>query len=324
VSLDPGRAAQALDQRLASPAGIGSETAAAGVVRIVEQHLLHAVERISLQRGHDPRELTLVACGGAGPMHGASVGRRLGIRTVYVPRQAGAFCALGMQYADVRQDFVAELGRTLDDSIGDALEPAIASLTSRAHEALDAEGFTSGERRFEITLDMHYAGQQWDVRVTPTPDAPPSVLRGAFEAEHDRLYGHVNPTNDIIVSRLRLSAIGTIPEPGLATLEPTDVAPVPYETRPVYSASAGGPLDTPIHRGPELRFGQSIVGPAVIEEATTTIVVDVGDAVTIDALDNYVIEIDTGTRTETRVDPDRDPASGPLDPQPRSPGAIHP
>ncbi len=91
---------------MAEPLGLSVEDAAAGVIDLVEQHLLHAVEHISIERGHSPRRFTLVAAGGAGPMHGAAVAKGLGCHRVYVPRAAGALCAIGMLHADVRQDFV--------------------------------------------------------------------------------------------------------------------------------------------------------------------------------------------------------------------------
>ena len=108
--------------KLPHPPGFPAREAAAGLIRIVEQNLLRTVERISIQRGYNPGRFMLIACGGAGPMHGASVGRKLGARAVYIPRQAGAFCAIGMQHADVRRDFVHVVMRELND---DAI-PAIA------------------------------------------------------------------------------------------------------------------------------------------------------------------------------------------------------
>ena len=96
VSLDETLAREAIERRIARPLGIGVEEAAAGVIRLVEQNLLHAVQEISSERRHDPRRFVLVTAGGAGPMHGAGIGRLLGCREVYVPRLSGVYCALGM------------------------------------------------------------------------------------------------------------------------------------------------------------------------------------------------------------------------------------
>ena len=107
VNLDLALAQKAIAEHVAGPLGIGIEAAATGMIKLLEQNLLHAVERISIERGYDPANFTLVAAGGAGPMHGASVARVLGCRRVYVPRQAGAFCAIGMLNSDVRRGLSA-------------------------------------------------------------------------------------------------------------------------------------------------------------------------------------------------------------------------
>ncbi len=112
-------ARSAIDKRVAQPLSLSIEDAAVGILALLEQNLLHAVEYISIERGHAPRRFTLVAAGGAGPMHGTSVARGLGCQRVYVPRDAGALCAVGMLHADVRQDFQSYLRGELDE-----LEPA--------------------------------------------------------------------------------------------------------------------------------------------------------------------------------------------------------
>ena len=128
VSLDLERAETALRTRVGEPLGLGLHDAAIGVIRLVEQNLLQAVERISTERGRDPARFVLVAGGGAGPMHGAAVGRRLGARGVLVPRLAGVFCALGMLNADVGQDFARVFIAPLDEDTaaeaGDSLRGA--------------------------------------------------------------------------------------------------------------------------------------------------------------------------------------------------------
>ena len=99
VTLDLERAEAAIARKIAEPLGINTEAAAIGILQLLEQNVLHAVERISIERGYDPSRFVLVAAGGAGPMHGTSVARALGCRQVYIPRQAGAFCAIGMLYS---------------------------------------------------------------------------------------------------------------------------------------------------------------------------------------------------------------------------------
>ncbi len=294
VTLDLGAAERAIDDAVAGPLGISRTTAAAGVIRIVEQNLLHAVERISIQRGYNPGRFMLIACGGAGPMHGASVGRNLGARAVYAPRQAGVFCAIGMQYADVRRDFVQVLMRTLDDRTVAAVREGYAELEQRATAALASEGFDDANMVFGHELDLHYEGQQWDVRVAVAADADPDTIRTAFETEYDRQFGHTNPDGRIYVAKLRVTGIGKLP-PMESPAHPELDEPVrAVETRPVYFTEIDGFAETGIYLGRDLHHGQAFTGPAVIEEETTTILVGPGDRVRVDASDNYVISFDGG------------------------------
>jgi N-methylhydantoinase A len=154
VALDRDLAVAAIRSRIAERLGLSVEAAAAGIIRLVEQSLLHAVERISVQRGHNPRRFMLVACGGAGPMHGASVGRRLGCKAVYVPRQAGAFCALGMLHSDVRQDFIDVHFQDLDSIALHPIEDRFRTLEQRARELLTAEGFAAADTVTEREIDL--------------------------------------------------------------------------------------------------------------------------------------------------------------------------
>ena len=166
VSLDLERARVALRTRVGDPLGLGVEAAAVGVIRLVEQNLLQAVERISTERGRDPARFVLVAGGGAGPMHGAAVGRRLGARGVLAPRLAGVFCALGMLNADVGQDFARVFIVPLDaDAAGEAQE-VYAALEAEARTWLRDGGFGPEAMRFEREADLRYVGQQWDVRTS--------------------------------------------------------------------------------------------------------------------------------------------------------------
>ena len=131
VSLDLERAETALRTRVGEPLGLGVHEAAIGVIRLVEQNLLQAVERISIERGRDPARFVLVACGGAGPMHGAAVGRRLGAQGVLVPKLAGVFCALGMLNADVGQDFARVFIARLDEDTANEARGVYAALEGR-------------------------------------------------------------------------------------------------------------------------------------------------------------------------------------------------
>ena len=295
VSLDLERAKSALRARVGEPLGLGVPEAAIGVIRLVEQNLLQAVERISIERGRDPARFVLVACGGAGPMHGASVGRRLGVRGVLVPRLAGVFCALGMLNADVGQDFARVFIAPLDEATLTEAHHHHASLEDDARSWLREGGFAADAMRFEREADLRYAGQQWDVRVAAAPESVPE-LRAAFEHEHDRLFGHTQPDSTIELTKLRVVGIGELSPLEPVRAEPHHSSPEPASTRDVYAFGARGePLGfvaTPVYRGADLLPGHRLGGPLLVEEQTTTVVVGPQDGLEVLACGDLLIRFE--------------------------------
>ena len=292
VTLHLDRARDAMDRVLATPLGIDVESAAAGIIRLVEQNLLHAVQRISIERGHDPRRFVLVACGGAGPMHGASVGRLLGCAKVYIPRLSGAFCAIGMLHANVRHDLVRVTFAPLDDADPDQLDRRFAEMEADAREMLAADGFDDTASGFARALDLRYRGQQWDVRV-PLGEGRIHAerVRKAFEAEHERLFGHHQPGGHVEITKLRLAAIGRLPPIRPAAAPAATGAPEPVERRPVWIDAATGWREVAVYAGADLRAGHRLPGPLIVEEETTTLMIGAGDTIEVDAAGNYVVHL---------------------------------
>jgi len=292
LDLDLDAAREAIRSGVAEPLNMSVEDAAAGIIDLVEQHLLHAVEHISIERGHSPRRFTLVAAGGAGPMHGSPVGAGLGCRRVYVPRDAGALCAIGMLHADVRQDFVRFLMGSLTELDSGTITEGFGQLDTQALEVLGREGFEPGQVQLHHEIELHHPGQLWAIRVPVLEGRfDPTVARAAFEREYQRLYGHVQNDGIIMVASLRLTASASTGDV-LATSrgEETTGAPVPSDTRRVWHGDHGW-HDTPIHDGSTLRPGHHITGPAVIEELTTTVLVGPHDELWTDAVGNFFIDL---------------------------------
>ncbi len=144
ISLDLQKAIGAIKTHVADPLSLEVEAAAAGIIQLVEQNILHAVEKASLERGFNPRQFTLVAAGGAGPLHGAAIARLLGCEALYVPRLAGVFCAFGMCNSDIRHDYVRSWLQDLDDPASSAatIDGAFAELRQSAATVLAREGFS--------------------------------------------------------------------------------------------------------------------------------------------------------------------------------------
>ncbi|MFN4087989.1 MAG: hydantoinase/oxoprolinase family protein [Alphaproteobacteria bacterium] len=293
ISLDLDKATAAVRTHVAEPLGIPLADAAAGIIKLVEQNILHAVERVSIERGYNPRHFTLVAAGGAGPLHGAPVARALGCAGLYVPRLAGVFCAFGMCNADIRHDYLRSWLHDLDDPAASgryAIDAAFAELEAAAAAVLAREGFGAGAATYVRGYDLRYVGQQWTVAVD-CESSEAAAVRAAFETVYRRLYGYVQPAGQIEIVNLRLAGIGRLPP---LTLEPpagSADAPVAIGHRAVWIDETTGFADVAIYDGTALLPGQALAGPAIVEEATTTILVGAGDRLTVTGADNYLVTL---------------------------------
>ncbi|NKB58287.1 MAG: hydantoinase/oxoprolinase family protein [Alphaproteobacteria bacterium] len=288
VTLDKALAEAAVGRVVAEPLGIAVDAAALGMIRLLEQHLLHALQRISIQRGHDPRDFTLVAAGGAGPMHGASVGRMLGCRKVYIPRRSGVFCALGMLHTNLRLDFVRTRYGRFDDVAMEDLDTIFRALEDRATGELEASGAPEIEHVREI--DLRYTGQSWDVRV-PVPGGMPdkAEIRIRFEQEYERLFGHIQPDGVLEMTALRVVGTGILPAVAPEVSPPSTDEPCPTERRSVFLDN--GLTDVDVYKGADLKPGHRLTGPALIDEDTTTVLIGPSDALDVDTANNFMIHL---------------------------------
>ena len=313
LTLDLDAARASIEDRVARPLGISVEDAAAGIIALLEQNLLHAVEYISIERGHAPKRYTLVAAGGAGPMHGVSVARGLGCRRVFVPRDAGALCAIGMLHADVRHDFQRYIRGNLDELAPTRINERFADLDAQAVSTMQAEGFDETRIAIDRGIDLHYTGQLWSIRVPVHGKFDASVIRAAFETEYQRLYGHVQPNGTIMTAALRVTVRAATGTPRTQPAEIDAVTEVTaVETRQVWHPEHGR-LQTAIYHGSDLRLGHVINGPALIEEHTTTLLLGPGDVLKLDNAGNFMIEVAAVVPDIVRPAEARDP-SGARDP----------
>jgi N-methylhydantoinase A len=291
------RAQQAIRRKVAKPLGLSVEEAAAGIVRLVEQHLLHAVERISSARGYDPRRFVLVAAGGAGPMHAYMIGRKLGSPFVYVPRLAGAFCALGMLHTSIKHEFSKVYLASLNSESDRELAPVFTKLRQDALSQLIEDGFREQETELVCELELRYSGQLGALRV------PVSFENGGFDWQtthlkfadiYSRLYGHTQRDAELEIAGARVVGIGTLPPLQLQEIAGSFAEPKPVETRQVFFEGAGN-VPTRVFAGPHLFPGQRLHGPLLVEESTTTVVVDLGATLDVDSANNFVIRFDGAT-----------------------------
>ncbi|MGY3473522.1 hydantoinase/oxoprolinase family protein [Bradyrhizobium ottawaense] len=291
LKLNLSLARRAVETKLAHPLGLSIEGAAAGVIRLLEQNLLHAVERLSIERGHNPANFTLVAAGGAGPMHGATVARALGCKSALLPRAAGAFCAMGTLASDVRQDYLQVFVADLDRIDRSTLEAGFAQLEVKAHESLARQGFAE-KSAIQREIDLRYVGQQWPVRVALKANRfDEASARQSFETEHQRLFGHIQPGGRLEITALRVVGCGNLEWPLPPARTSQQKTPAPRQKRSVWIDSTYGWQDIPVYDGEDLRPGCKLQGPLLIEERTTTAFIGPNDVVEVNTADDFLVHI---------------------------------
>ena len=278
--LDPELAAMAF-QPVAAQLGLSIVAAADAVIRLAEANMVNMLKLVTIQRGHDPRDLTLLASGGGGPMHAAMLGRELAVRQIAIPRYAGLFSAWGMLAArprlDLRQTRLAPV----------TSEAAV--LVSAVFEELRAaaEDYFTGEAnalRFSCAIDMRYAGQEHTVPVVTPPElGDADQLLGAFHAAHQQAYTFALPDTSAEMVTFHLAAELDTAQVQLPQLRAgTNAEPARLGRRPVYFGELGGWLPVDVFDRELLPAGIRLNGPLLVQELTTTTLVLPGQELQLD------------------------------------------
>lgn len=276
--------------------GLDAMTAAHGVATIVDSAMSLAVRAVSVKRGIDPRDTTLIAFGGAGPLHAVAIAREISIPKVVIPKLPGAFSALGMLMAEWRQDFVRTVIAELEKVDPAVARAAFAELRAAGEKALTRDRLSGGE--FKFAADLRYRGQEHTIPIAVTGDedltTATEATRARFDSQHDSRYGHAAPDQSIEIVNLRL--VVTVPRMqdtiGRWLSEPWKAeAPSAEQRRPVVFDEPARPLDTRILWRPHLAAGTEITGPALIEEANSTTLIGPGDRAVIDAVGNIIVTL---------------------------------
>ncbi len=287
-------AARAIEERVARPLGLPLEDAAWGIHQIVNTNMELATRVVSIERGRDPRDLTLVAFGGSGPVHGCRLALALGIPRVILPAAAGVTAAIGLLAAEVRFDVARTYVRRVDQA-----DPGVvtAMYDDMARQALAVvrESAVAGEITLARSADARYAGQGYELTV-PVPAGPIDAavlgrLREGFDEIYAARYGYAQPAEPVEVVTWKLAAIAGTPRVALAkaTAEP---GPAPRKAvRRAYFPEARGWVDCPVYDRYRLWAGLSIAGPAIVEERESTTVLPPGTAAVVDEYANLIVTL---------------------------------
>lgn len=294
LSIRAQEARQAIEAKLAGPLGLDVEAAAAGVIAVVNNAMAEALRIVSVERGHDARAFSLVAFGGAGPMHAAELASVLGIREVVIPPIPGGFSALGLVATDLKRDYVKTHYTALDKADPTAVGAVYAEMEESAREMLRAAKIPENQWALERGADLRYSRQAYELTVDalagPLTANTLDDLAAKFHDKHRLTYGHANPDEAIQMVNLRLTAIGKLEGLELRQAGSADVEGR-KGSRPVWFKSTGR-VECAIYERDGI--AESIVGPAVIEALDTTIVVPPGWTASTNDQGHIIMEAQDG------------------------------
>jgi N-methylhydantoinase A len=284
----------ALVRRVGEPLGKDARGAAESVIRVAEANMYNALKLISVRRGYDPREFTLVAFGGGGPMHAAAMARELGVRKVVIPVAAAVFSAWGMLMTGVRHDYIRTRISPLIDTPPEELSEMWSGLLEDASRDFARHGEPDDSAEYGYFADMRYMGQEHTVKVqTPQPawdEAAKAEISRRFHDAHERYYTYRLDGAPIEIVNLHLVARGggKAPEPARIARQSEPIASALKERRSVYF-SRDGWRDTPVYRREALLAGAELAGPAIVEERAASTLAGDGQALAVDDYGNLII-----------------------------------
>jgi N-methylhydantoinase A len=291
MQLDAEAARQAVDEQLAQPLGVGVEQAAHGMLRLAAATMMRAIRAVSVERGRDPRDFTLLAFGGNGPLFAAAIAADIGIARVIVPPMPGLFSAFGLLLADTEHHAGRSLRMRLDAADAGLLDRALTELAAQGTERLVQDGFPPARRALRRSAMARYVGQSSDIPVA-LPDGDAAAVLAAlpelFAAEHDRTYGFRAPPGEPIeMTAVSVIAVGIPERPRLPDAIPPAAGP-PMAPRRAWFAE-GGWTEVAVLRRAELSDTPRR-GPLIVQEYDAACLVPHGWGAALDRFGNVVME----------------------------------
>ena len=296
LRLSYGLARAAVLTRVAEKLDLSIEEAAAGIIEIANSNMRAAIRVITVEKGFDPRDFTLVAFGGAGPMHACSVARESSVPTVVIPPHPGITSAVGLLMTDIRHPMVASYIVPTETADMERVESLFTALTTEAHRKLLADGMPPERISFVRSVDMRYLGQAYELtvpceEVLTTDDGALKRLVTAFHAAHERVYGHHADSEPTQLVSLRVEGVGEVPRGRWhERIVPRFKG---QRQRRVFVKNAGW-VDAPVWDRGELVGGAHYAGPTVVEQLDATTWIPPGDRAHVDDSGNLVVEVDVG------------------------------
>lgn len=288
------KAAETALSAIGKKLGVSTDEAAQGIVRIANNNMVNALKLVSLNRGHDTRDFTLLAFGGGGAMHAVALGQELQVKKVVVPAAASVFSAFGMMMSDLRRDYFVTQLVDLKEGAGDAIEAIFAEAEGQARDTFEAEGVDPKEVTFLRYGKFRYQNQEHTTEVQldgPVTDAALDKIAQDFHEAYEREYTYRldAPVEMVGIHLVARAEVGKL-EMKAAEMGPADAMPA-HKGRREVDYALEGKHEADIYDGDKLNPGMAFTGPAIIEDSGTTIVIHPGNRVEIDAYRNVHIHI---------------------------------
>ncbi|MBB3303414.1 N-methylhydantoinase A [Rhizobium sp. BK077] len=285
-------AIRAIKENVADPLELSTDDAAYGILQVAIANMSRAIRAVTTERGYDLDDLTLFAYGGAGPLHATEVARECGIKRILIPQEPGTMCARGALLSDVSLDFVRTCLAMVDAKSWTQVWALLRELQKDGAVWLAGEKVPEEHRRFNLAVDAHYRGQNFEITV-PVNDMNESgldIFQKKFGEAHQAEYGYDIPGRDIEIVNCRVQAIGVTtkfePAPHQGGTSITDAQ---IGHRPVFFGKEGW-LDTPVYDRAALPVDSPLFGPAVIDEMSSTTIVLPGQQAAVDAAGNIIVQ----------------------------------
>ncbi len=298
LPLDAAKAREAIQTHLAQPLKMSVERAAYGMFTIVNANMVNGIRRVTVERGYDPRDFVLVGAGGATAAHITALADAMGIDTIVLPKLASGLCAFGQIISDVKYNYMATAPLRLDnDAAYSRIDQLFAEIEAQGTGHLKSDGFKGKDIVVKRSLDMRYVGQVHECTVeigTFKVDARSiGKIKDAFHKRHKELYTYAEPNSTVEVVNIESTLYGVVDKPARMTIgKGAAPAKALKGYRDAVFSADGKRVKTPIYDGTPLGAGATIKGPAVIEEITTTIVIEPGWTARLDASGSYLITRD--------------------------------
>ena len=286
-------AAEAALAEIGARIGLGGQEAAAraaeGALAVTTAGMATELYKTLAARGLDPATFALLPFGGAGPTHANLLAEEVGIGRIVIPPAAGTFCALGAAAADLRRDFVRSLRRPLTAESAQVLQEVFAELAAEGNAWLDREGEQAERRRIERAVDMRYAGQAYELRVALSQECKDAAaVAEVFHVEHERIYGFRDADTEIELGTARLAMVGETAKLSQQTIAASSGKLTPKRERRLFRKGVW--LTAAVYERARLGAGDTIKGPAIIEQDDTTTIVLPGWSARTDAANNLHLE----------------------------------